>query len=294
MASHNQIKLIYWKDVPNIGDLLSPYIISKLSGRKIIYKRRWWGWKPYMKEIRRIFVHRQWQDLSDLTHPFERVVLGIGSILKYANYNAVIWGSGFMNSNEILRTEKGKILAVRGCLTAKKIGQENKVAIGDPALLMPLLLHCDTVAPTFEVGLIPHWSEFDVFAKEYSTLPSDFQKQSRLINFKSNDIKNVIRQICSCKLILSSSLHGLIIAHAYGIKALWIRKTNCGTDGFKFHDYFSSVQLPLYDGFRNYSEFLTDISGIRKLFSEKGALSLPNHNIISKIQNQLLDTFPYK
>lgn len=32
-----KIKLVYWNE-PNFGDMLSPYIVGKLSGQKIIYK----------------------------------------------------------------------------------------------------------------------------------------------------------------------------------------------------------------------------------------------------------------
>lgn len=116
------IKLMYWKDVPNIGDLLSPYIMERLTGKRIIYKRRWWGWKSYLKEISRIFIHRQWQDLPDLTHPFERVVLCVGSILKYANHESVVWGSGFMNNSELTKAQNINIFAVRGWLSAQKVG----------------------------------------------------------------------------------------------------------------------------------------------------------------------------
>ena len=28
------IKLIYWRDVPNLGDILSPYIVKALSKRE--------------------------------------------------------------------------------------------------------------------------------------------------------------------------------------------------------------------------------------------------------------------
>ena len=47
-------------------------------------------------------------------------------------------------------------------------------------------------------------------------------------------------------MIFSTSLHGLIISHAYGIPAIWIKAGNIGTDGFKFKDYFSSVNIPYY------------------------------------------------
>ena len=51
-------------------------------------------------------------DMRHLTHPFERVMLGVGSILKYANYNSVVWGAGYINTNH--KTTPRKIKAVCG------------------------------------------------------------------------------------------------------------------------------------------------------------------------------------
>ena len=53
---------------------------------------------------------------------------------------------------------------------------------------------------------------------------------------------DVIDQITSCRKILSSSLHGLIVADAYRIPNARLILSNliCGGD-FKFDDYYKSV-----------------------------------------------------
>jgi pyruvyltransferase len=69
----------------------------------------------------------------------------------------------------------------------------------------------------------------------------------RLIDLASGDVETVTREIMSCKRIISSSLHGLVIADAYGIPNAWL-----GSDGreggsrpnggeYKFYDYFAAV-----------------------------------------------------
>ena len=69
----------------------------------------------------------------------------------------------------------------------------------------------------------------------------------KVIDFGSEDIDAVTRDILACRKIISSSLHGLVIADAYGIPNAWL-----GTDGraggsrpnggeFKYLDYFASV-----------------------------------------------------
>lgn len=55
-------------------------------------------------------------------------------------------------------------------------------------------------------------------------------------------------------------MHGLIIAHAYGIPAIWIKKNYIFTDGLKFFDYFSSVNIPEYEGFSDINNLIDDIN----------------------------------
>lgn len=161
-----KINLIYWKDITNFGDYLSPFIISKYTTQEIRYKRRWWGWKPFLKELRRIIIHRQWHDLDDLTFPYEKVILSVGSILKFANYNSYICGAGFMNESETI-TVKPKAYAVRGWETARKLqvlGIHCDV-VGDPAILLPKFCK-NSNEKIHDIGIIPHWSEYDQISEQ--------------------------------------------------------------------------------------------------------------------------------
>ncbi|KAF5280088.1 hypothetical protein FQR65_LT15078 [Abscondita terminalis] len=112
---------------------------------------------------------------------------------------------------------------------------------GDPALLLPLWLK-PSEKKKYKLGIIPHWGEVDFFMENYGHL-------YQIIDLRTKNVEEIVEEIAKCEYVLSTSLHGLIVAHAYGIPALWIKKGYIGTDGFKFKDYFSSVNIPFYDGF---------------------------------------------
>lgn len=59
-----------------------------------------------------------------------------------------------------------------------------------------------------------------------------------------NEWQKWIDELCSCDCVISSSLHGLIIAEAYGIPTLWVKFSDeINGDDFKFYDYYASIGL---------------------------------------------------
>jgi hypothetical protein len=60
-------------------------------------------------------------------------------------------------------------------------------------------------------------------------------------------IEAFIDEVNRCEYILSTSLHGLIVCHAYGIPAAWCEvpdgEAKLPGDGTKFHDHMLSVGL---------------------------------------------------
>ena len=52
----------------------------------------------------------------------------------------------------------------------------------------------------------------------------------------------MVEAIASCEVVLSQSLHGLIVADALGVPNVWIAPTGDMVGGrFKFDDYFSTL-----------------------------------------------------
>lgn len=170
----------------------------------------------------------------------------IGSLIPWYIYDTtIVWGSG-VKSPEIPFIRKPlKILAVRGPLTRKVLienGLQCPEVYGDPALLFPLLYNPRKVFK-YDIGIILHHSDLEN-SDSISVVESLKKKYNVFfINIQEyGNWKNFIDNICSCKYIISSSLHGLIIADAYGIPNIWGKFTyEFGFGRFKFHDYFLSV-----------------------------------------------------
>ena len=55
-------------------------------------------------------------------------------------------------------------------------------------------------------------------------------------------------EILECEMTISSSLHGIIVSHAYNIKCMWIKITDKILSGiFKFRDYYGSLEIDNYN-----------------------------------------------
>ena len=276
------IYLYYFRRTVNVGDIISPYVVSKVSGYSIKYKNPKY---PFSVKDLVKYVLRRPNYLSIYLPPFQKCLMAVGSVLDFSNKRCVVWGTGFREYDSIW--SGGDVYAVRGYLTKKKLPQEYKdAAIGDPAILLPLLLPISRSScyERYKIGIVPHYMDIDDLNNRYST-------RYKIIDVRTNDIEFFVKQIVACDYILSSSLHGLIIAHSYGIPALWISNNYTGSGFFKFHDYFSSVDIHIYDGFKNIDEILKDEESYKSLFNNNTGRSLPQLSI-SVLQKKLIEAFP--
>ena len=126
---------------------------------------------------------------------------------------------------------------MRGPITATQLGIDCW-AFGDPGLLIDEALG-ETIERTDRIGIVPHHSH-----SRADWVRELFADDSRylLIDPANPDPCAVVRQIASCRYVLSSSLHGLIVADAYGVPNTWITpKMNHGTPFQKFFDYALSI-----------------------------------------------------
>lgn len=218
------IPLTWWDLTPNIGDLLSPYLIKKLTSSKVKLVPLIPGYKRNI--INRILVKNKFSYFT------------VGSIISRVTDKSIVWGSGaFGTENHKSISKKAKYLAVRGPLTRNLLrihGVKNVPKVyGDPALLIPKVFDPD-VKKTYKLGVIIRWSE-----KNWESL--NFGPEIKKIYLGGDNIEKTLTDIKSCERILSSSLHGIILADAYGIPSAWLSSNTPKGIEFKYYDYFLSV-----------------------------------------------------
>lgn len=256
-------------DFDNFGDILSKYIVEYFTEAEIVWKRpsdvKWY-------------------------HKNKTVYLTAGSIASKANKYAVIWGSGLKEHYFKVKKVK-KILAVRGPKTREILTNHGFTVpeiYGDPALLCPRIFPL-IKSPKY-IGIIPHYVDYDEVRDSFID-----EDNYKVIDLK-NPVESVVKEIIQCEVVLSSSLHGLIVPHAYGIPALQvIFSERISGDGVKYLDYFESLQIPIYKPLsvdlslpksvliQNFEDFIKEHNGN----------SLPDPRILENTVKGLISVCPF-
>ncbi|AXC50443.1 polysaccharide pyruvyl transferase family protein [Paracoccus suum] len=225
MTGRAPIKLFYW-NMPNFGDALSVDVVRLLSGGR---------------EVR--FGHAAWAHMAAIGS----LIGMIGKRFEQKDRDPsvgplAVWGSGVMHPGGRQLLDRLKLFAVRGPVTASTLGISPQIAMGDPGLFAADLL-TERPARTDRIGLVAHHRLAD--DSRLAKLQMD-NPEITLIDPRTEDALSVVRQIAACRLILSSSLHGLIVADSLGIPSIWLDPTgNHDHPELKFLDYAASIGRPL-------------------------------------------------
>jgi hypothetical protein len=203
-----------WRTEVNWGDLLGPLLLERFAG-----------------------VQTAWE-------PFETAELvTVGSVLQLMprDWPGIVAGAGMLKRSSPFRYgPHTEILALRGPRTAR--GVPGDYALGDPGLLADELL---SQLPLKEhlLGILPHWHD-----RELEHRP-EFLRYKPLIIHANEPPLDVIRKIGSCRKLVTSSLHGVIVADAFGIprRIEEMSLTRMDTN-FKFADYCASVRMRFVTG----------------------------------------------
>ena len=206
--SMSMVSAFWWTLVTNWGDRLTPLLLNRFS-----------------------HVETEWTPVEEA----EVVVVGslLGNLVK-PTYTGTILGSGKLHEDGIV-PPNANILALRGPLTAK--GVTGSFALGDPGLLADALV--GVIEKRYEIGIVLHWSD--------RTLEFDerFSRYNPLIIRANQDPLEVVAAIGSCRKIVSSSLHGLIVADSFNIPRRFEETGHWGREGgsFKVRDHDAAIGL---------------------------------------------------
>lgn len=203
----------FWYNYYNAGDQLTPLLL------------RHYGYSPFCVQ------------------PAEATIVAVGSFLEElpANYSGIILGSGFIKESSRRSFPNARVLAVRGTLTRDRLGPGcDGVVLGDPGLLVSKMLP-QRGPKKFSLGLIPHY--VDRHNPVLIELLRKYSSEIKVIDVLKGNPLRVARQIDECEHIISSSLHGLIMADALGIPNAWFYSPGIIGGRFKYDDYYSAMGL---------------------------------------------------
>ncbi|MEM7320909.1 MAG: polysaccharide pyruvyl transferase family protein [Pseudomonadota bacterium] len=258
MANSEPLRLFWWKATPNFGDALSPLIVAQMSGRSVVHAR-----------------------------PGQCDILALGSLLKVMQRNhrvaradgtrPVIWGAGVLQAIPTGFVDHVDIALVRGPVTAALLGLETN-SFGDPGLLADRLL-ADRPSRQDRIAFVPHHSMMDdpdVLALANTEAALD------LIGPETDPL-DVCARIASARHVVSASLHGLVLADAFGVPSTWLSP---GTQSrLKYHDYAASIGRPLIAPVN-----LSDVTAVLRSLSDNDRLEYQSG--IDRARSDLLTAFP--
>lgn len=269
------LKVYYYNGKPNFGDLLNEDILSSILKLKF-------ECTPFQNAdlccvgsildtlVTNSYVDKKMQEGCEINKPVH------------------IWGSGFMYEYENIVHECVRpfiIHALRGEKSRKKLsailGKDISCVLADPGILSPMIV--EPAEKKYNVGIIPHFLDKNegIFKEMLEYYPN-----SKFIDVQ-NDSKQVLKEISECEYVISTSLHGLIVADSYGIPNCWCEiSERVQGNGFKFHDYFSSfgTDRECFD-LRN-----GKLPNIEKDFKS----NFKTFNQINEKQKELIECFPFR
>jgi pyruvyltransferase len=273
------IKLFY-AQVPNMGDLLNPLIVEKVFG-KDVKKTPLYGSQLIAigSGLNALFKS------ESLKTRLNQAVLS-----KFSN-ELHVWGTGFIRkptqkdffrNNIIFNSVRGELSKIE---LEKILNTKLDITTGDAGLLANSLFN-RKIPKKYKLGIIPHFRHQD--AHIFSDIKQN-NNNSVIIDLKEDPMK-VIEMIGQCEFIISSSLHGLIVADSFNIPNIHLDiSINIKGDGFKFADYYSSFGL-------NHNPISSnEIANLNKDICNiiEDNYSLDN-KVIDKKRNDIINAFPFK
>lgn len=254
------LKVYWWRyrypEKLNFGDEITPYIIEAILGRKC-----------------------EWTNIKECE------IAGAGSILeilqRYSEgHHIKVWGSGFIKEGPPNGCKNLDFYAVRGPSSLGRVQADREIALGDPGILSNLAFKPSRIV-SHKVGIVFHYIDRDNPALERIKNNPHYKLIDPL-----QTPEQVVRDITSCEFILSSSLHGLIVADSFKVPNYWMPLSDKVAGGdYKFNDYYASTNRKLI---KQPVTILTDQRAI-----DEAAHAYRRIENLRRLQKELIKSFPF-
>lgn len=167
----------------------------------------------------------------------------LGSILQWADAHTIVCGAGFVAGDAGLHALPRAVLLLRGPLSAAALERlggppARGVPLADPGVLAARLFPAGPPAD-IPFAVIPHYVD------QHEPALAQVAADGGVLIDPLQPLPRYFELLQRSQVVLSSTLHGLIFAHAYGKPALWLEfGDRVLGGGFKFHDYYQSLGVP--------------------------------------------------
>lgn len=174
---------------------------------------------------RLLFPQAEWAPPSDAEW------VGAGSVLEsFDGFTGTVFGTGRAGPHSPpTDLRQARVLALRGLRTRELVLTDAEVVLGDPGLLADGLVEPDQQGYT---AIVPHWSDQ---ARMLTTYPG-----TRFVDVTGPPMR-ALQMISGAAKVISSSLHGIVLADAFGVPRMWDWFDGVQGGGFKFADHGSVV-----------------------------------------------------
>ena len=246
------IGLYYYNDWPNFGDSLSQKLVAALSGATVEYAA---------------MADAEMMGAGSLFSSGDRLFGTEDRPLEPGKPTLHVWGAGFLEpqipEGPIHHYRDMVVHAVRGRKTLDAlrqvgyVGPNESPALGDPGLFYAdLFPETGSAEKKYDLALIPHRHDQVAALKMAETL-RDAGYSVVYVDVMLSEPSDIILQIAQSRKVLSSSLHGIIVADSLGVpnrRLVFDDFTTCpqcqrSISHFKFEDYYSAfgLEAPAYE-----------------------------------------------
>ena len=214
----------YFFKYPNFGDSLNTIILERLFNIDVVFS-----------DIASCDLTCIGSNLDDFYSKKEGLL---------SSSPVFVWGAGYnqlLTENDLpYQKRKFHASAVRGKESLRRIIKSQQFyskspILGDPGILAPLCIKTSS-KKKYTYCIIPHYVDYNLpqIKKLHNSL------QNSIVVDVTKDCKDILNCISKSDFVISSYLHGLILADTLGVPCAWLSFSDkiCGGE-YKYDDFYS-------------------------------------------------------